>query len=194
MKTFKQTIEKPLLVIKYDESSPSPREWDNVGLFIAKESRYQTPDGKDSVIYEIMIETAEEAEGTVHHMELIKKAAKDQGIKITDIYPVVRYEHGGVSYTRGTRKGFDCSNCGFYIVTTNTLEDKTETTESIAEKIDQELKIYTQWANSEVYRFTLYDEAGEVADSCGGFYSIEDIRGNLPEDWKDEDLNQYLNA
>jgi len=43
-----------------------------------------------------------------------------------------------------------------------------------------------------VYRFTLYDEDGGVEDSCCGFYDIEDIRGYLPEEWKNEDLTKYL--
>jgi hypothetical protein len=45
--------------------------------------------------------------------------------------------------------------------------------------------------NSEVYRFVLYDEKGEIEDSCGGFYDIEDIKEHLPEDWKDEEMSNY---
>jgi hypothetical protein len=38
----------------------------------------------------------------------------------------------------------------------------------------------------------LYNEKGDIEDSCGGFYDIEDIRESLPEEFKDEDLSKYV--
>ena len=35
-------------------------------------------------------------------------------------------------------------------------------------------------------------ETGEIEDSCGGFYDIEDIREHLPEEFKSEDLTAYI--
>lgn len=206
MKTYITNIEKPRLVIQYDEAE-SPRHDDGkTGFFFTKESRYQSPDGTSHELYRIMLETSEEAKDTAHHMELIKEQAHkefkesaprdgnshNEELHIIEIHPVYRYEHGNVAYKRGTSAGFDYSNCGFYIVTASSISGRTETTESIAKAIDEELETYTSWANGEVYRFTLYDENGEVEDSCGGFYSIEDIREYLPEDWKDEKLEDYI--
>jgi hypothetical protein len=58
--------------------------------------------------------------------------------------------------------------------------------------IKSELETYTKWANGEVYGFTLYDDKGELEDSCYGFYDIDDIKEHLPAEWKDEDLTAYI--
>ena len=47
-------------------------------------------------------------------------------------------------------------------------------------------------ANGEVYEFVLYDEEGNIKDSCSGFYSIDEIKDCLGEEFQDEDLNEYL--
>lgn len=208
MKTYNKTISSPRLVIEYDEHAENPRTFDggNIGYFFTKEGRHISPDGTKHSLYHAMIETSEEAKDTAHHIELMHakgremfKEAKANGLEnaeeyhiITDeIHPVYRYEHGNVAYRRGTAAGFDYSNCGFYIVTAAGISGKAWTSEEIAKQIDRELEEYTAWANGEVYRFTLYDENGEEVDSCGGFYDIEDIREHLPEEWKDERLEEY---
>lgn len=208
MKTYNKTISAPALVIEYDQDAESPRAWDNVGFFFTKESRYKSPDGNTHHLYQIMIETEDDAKDTAHHMELIKEKARaeflesgpkagsshDEELHIIEIHPVYRYEHGNVIYRRGVSGGFDYSNCGFYIVTAQSISGRTMTAETIAEAIDAELVEYTKWVNGDVYAFTLYDENGEQVDACGGFFDIEDIREHLPEDWKDEPLMPYLKA
>lgn len=198
MKTYKKEINVPRLVIRQEEWAESPRKDSNIGYFFTKEGKYNSPDGKENPLYKLMIECGEEAEDTKDHIRLmiIKgqemfRETKNEDLHIIEIHPVYRYEHGGVMYKRGTANGFDYSNCGFYIVTAKSLEGETYTSEKITEIIDAELEIYNKWVNGEVYQFTLYDDKGEIEDSCSGFYDIEDIREHLPEDWKDEDLNQY---
>ena len=199
MKTYTTTVEKPLLVIEYDTNCESPRKEDlNIGYFLTAQSRFESPDGNTHPLYNIMMETQEGAENTNHHMVLIKERATEEGINILYIYPVHRYEHGNVIYRRGVASGFDVSNCGFYIVTEDTLKEYLNSDTNAKEKeieawIDIELDIYTQWVNGAVYRFELYNEDGELEDSCGGLYDIIDIKGYLPEEWKDEDMGQYLN-
>lgn len=60
MKTYKETIEKPRLVIKYDEYSESPREWSNLGYFITVDRNYNSPD-KHEILRNIVEKTGEEA-------------------------------------------------------------------------------------------------------------------------------------
>lgn len=206
MKTYKKTIEAPRLLIEYDDCAESPRGWDNIGHFFTREKRYNSPDGNTDILYKLMLETAEDAKNADDHIRLMKLNAStmfknsepkdgnshDEHLHIIDIFPVYRYEHGGVSYKRGTAQGFDYSTCGFYIVTAQSISGATYTTEDIEKAIDNELETYTQWCNREVYRFVLYDENGEVSDSCGGFYDIEDIRDLLPEDLKNERLDEYM--
>jgi len=207
MKTYSKIIQTPQLVIEYDNAIESPRKDDgNIGYFFTKEDRYKSPDGNIHPLYEIMLETADEAENTNYHIERMKKRASElfaksspkngnshnEDLHIIEIHPIYRYEHGDVIYKRGTFKGFDYSNCGFYFITAQSISGQTETSASIAKSIDNELSIYSQWANGEVFAFTLYDEKGEIIESCGNFYDIEDIREYLPKGWEKEDLNEYF--
>jgi len=192
MKTFQTTVTSPQLVIEHDDSPESPREWDNVGYFITAERNHGCPDNNQE-LEEIVRETQHSATNTESHMALVKSEVETElKEKVLYIAPVYRHEHGNVIYRRGTAEGFDVSNCGFYIVTKKSSHIDTFS-KSIAEKIiDQELETYTNWCNGEVYRFTLFDEDGEYVDDCGGFYDIEDIREHLPEEWKEEPLEQYV--
>ena len=202
MHTYKKEIEQQRLVIGYDESSESPREWGNLGYFITIDRNYNSPDDNNDFM-EIIKETGDEANSQAEHMKMIKKEIRSRlDEEVLAIYPVVKYEHGGVVYKLGTIHGFDYSNNGFYIVTDKTVKEYgTDNTNKNTAKqakvferiIKGELDIYNHYINGEVYGFTLYDEQGEVSDSCWGFYDIEDIREHLPKEWKDEDLTDYIN-
>ena len=196
MKTIKQTITKeiPQLEISYDTAAENPREYgDNLGYFISIDRDYNSPD-KHAELEAIVKNTGQEAESQAQHMKLITDLiATDLQEKVIYITPIVKYEHGNVSYSRGARHGFDFSNNGFYIVTDKTFKNSYSKKNEIEKNIDAELKIYNQYVNGEVYCFTLYDTSGDIEDSRGGYYSIEDIRGDLPDEWKDEDMNEYFN-
>ena len=196
MKTFTKTTitEEPKLVIKYDESPESPREWSNLGYFITIDRNYYSPD-KNEELKELIKECGESAESQKEHIKFIKNnwnKTMYPNNKIIAIYPIVKYEHGGVVYRRGEQHGWDYSNNGFYIITDKTAEELGTEPKYFEKVIDQEIEVYNKYVNGEVYGFTLYNDAGEVEDSCWGFYDIEDIRENLPEEWKNEDLDEYL--
>lgn len=194
MKTYTKTAitTDPLLVIEHDEYCSSPREWSNLGYFITVDSRQYSPDNKQWII-DIVKDTGERATSQEEHIKLIKNDIELCGEeKVLAIYPVVKYEHGGVSYRLGTAHGFDYSNNGFYIITDKTQKELGTKAKDYERIIKNELEVFNKWINGECYQFCLYNEQGEVDDSCGGFYDIEDIREYLPEDWKDEDLTKYL--
>lgn len=193
MLTYKKTIEKQRLSIEFDSYSDSPRTWDNIGYFITVESRNISPDGNPENLRRL-IESAyyDDKENTIDsHMKLIQKY---WGEDFKSIVPITRYEHSGVKYSVGAKTGWDYSMCGFYIITQEQWEDAGQPDDdTMLEIVKTEIDLYNQWANGEVYRFTLQDENGEFQDSCGGFYDIEDIRYELPEEFKDVDLHDYLN-
>lgn len=194
MRTFTKTTTttEPLLEITREDYSSSPREWSNLGYFITVDRNYSSPD-KNECLERIVKETGETAEDQDDHIKLIKKEV-DESLdeKVLEIYPVTKYEHSGINYSLGNRNGFDCSNNGFYIITDKTVKEVGTKKEDFEKAIEQELDIYNKYCNGEVYSFVLFDEKGELIDSCGGFYDIEDIKAYLPEDWKDEDLQEYF--
>lgn len=197
MKTYKETIKIPRLVIKYDEDAETPRNWDsNLGYFYTKDDQTQSSDGSDTEIYQIMIETGDEAESQADHIKLMtKRINKETGEKVVKIYPIVKHEHGNIYYHLGTAHGFDDSNNGFYIITDKSLKASgyvKKTNKAFREGIEMELNSFNDWLNGNIYSFMLYDKDGEAKDSCGGFYDIEEIRQYLPKDWKNEDLNKYV--
>lgn len=195
MKTYTKqiTVTRPMLEIQYDDNAESPRTWSNLGYFITQDRRYTSPDDHPDFM-EVIKETGEYATSTENHMTLIKKEIESRftGEKVLAIYPVCKYEHSGVVYSLGTKHGFDYSNNGFYIVTAKTAKELGTPKKSFEKVIADELNTYTQWANGEVYGFALYDEKGELVNSCWGFYDIEDIKNALPTEWKDENLLEYI--
>ena len=193
MKTYKKTIEKTCLDIQYDEGCESPRSWSNLGYFITVDSRHNSPD-KHEQLEQFVKDTGEEATSQEEHIRMIKEDYEWENSeeKIIAIYPIVKYEHGGVAYSLGTSHGFDYSNNGFYIVTTESQKETGVLEKDFEKCIKQELKSYNQYVNGEMLMFILYDKNGEVVDSCGGFYDIEDMREYLPKEWNKEDLSEYL--
>jgi len=193
MKTYTKTTitSEPRLKIEHEDSPESPREWGNLGYFITQYSRYNSPDTEPH-IQSVIKDAGEIAESQEQHIEMIKKILNEEGEKVIAIYPIVKYEHSGVSYSLGTMHGFDYSNNGFYIITEKTQKEVGTEKKDFEKVIKDELEVYNQWCNGEVYRFTLFDKNGEFVDSCGGFYDIEDIKEYLPKEWKNEDLTEYM--
>lgn len=194
MKTITYTTQKTInqLKITHGDIAESPRNWSNLGYFITIDRNYRSPDNNQDII-NIVKDTGDNATSQEDHIKLIKKAIKDQlNEKVVAIYPIVKYEHGGISYSLGSKHGFDYSNNGFYIITDKTQNLLGTPKKSFEKVIKQELEEYNQYINGEVYQFTLYNEQGEIVDSCGGFYDLEDIKDHLPEEWKDETLSDYI--
>lgn len=195
LKTYtKQTTEtKPRLLIEHDEYAINPRkQCDNLGYFITIDRNYNSPDDNDT-LKSIIKTTSDEVNNQDEHIKLIKKEVYNEtGEKVIAIYPVVKYEHSAVVYRLGTQKGFDYLNNGFYIITDKTQKEFGTKRKDFEKVIAQELKDYTQWCNGEVYQYILFDEKGEYLDGCSSFYSIDDIKENLPDEWKKENLLDYM--
>jgi hypothetical protein len=190
--TYTATVEKPRLVIVHDDIE-SPRIYqDNLGYFITVGNKYNSPDHKP-VLEAIVKQTGEEAQDLDDHIHMIRQRVADEMNEVvTAIYPVYRHEHGNVLYKRGTAQGFDVSNNGFYIVTNKGEEKYGDHAKPIEALIDGELEEYTAWANGEVYSWTLYGEDGEEIDAGGGYFDLDEIKAELPKEWQNENLLNYI--
>jgi hypothetical protein len=190
-----------MLEIGYDLMGDNPRNWDNLGWFITCESDYISPDEYPE-LRDWIKKTGDEASDVKEHIEKIKEFFNETDEEVLAIYPITRFEHGVVKYFLGTSNGFDYSNCGFYIITSDTIKayglSKKELKGNTEKIIEGELKMYNHYVNGEVYFFKLYDENGEVIESGGDIFGdlddvFEEIKGYLGKEWENEDMNDYFN-
>ena len=190
MKTYKATIERPKLVIDYDYDVDSPRNWSNLSILVIRNGL-----GDNDEYLNRELENSQHKVGCAEdHLELMKEIVEEHlGSKVIYADFISKYEHSGVRYFIGQSSGWDYSNIGFVFVTEDSLKKIGCAEEDVKKIVKQEIETFSQWANGEVYHFTLYDDEGNVEDSCGGFYDLEEIREHLPEEWQEEDLTKYIN-
>lgn len=160
------------LKISYDEISDSPRDWCNLGTFITWERGSSSPDTNDFARPEDFMEWwTENGEGGV-------------------LLPVFKFEHSGVAYSTvpfGDR--WDSGQVGFIYALAGTIEHDLIDKDRTEECLQAEVVEYSQWANGEVYSYTLerrvahecgcdncdYD-GWDLVDSCGGYVGGIDLR------------------
>lgn len=157
---------------------------------------------EEEKIREIFLKIAEIASSAEDHFNKTKNKIKSEGLKGFSVFPVVKYEHGMVALSIGTI-GSCRFDSGFWgvLVYDNTSLGRRLTPAVQAEK---DIKKIEQWMNGDIYRYTLYEKVKNCSceschsyelveiDSCGGFYDIEDIRSELPEEFKNKDLSGYF--
>jgi hypothetical protein len=167
--------------IIHSDTDVSPREWCNIGYALTAERRYYSPD-KNDVLMQIMKDTGDYANTAQEHIKgMTKRIKKEKEVseKVLFIFPITKYEHSGVSYSVGDNRScpFDSGIAGFYFVTQEKWTEcmgKTRATYAKAKKIAQdEMRIYTQFCNGDLYGYSIEDENGDFVDSCGGFYETE---------------------
>lgn len=162
------------LKIQYDQDNEGPREWDNLGTFVAWHRRYTVGDEQPS-------EDPEE----------YRKALPDDEI----ILNVFMYEHGNVSYSTAPFScAWDSGQVGF--IHCNPADEFAQgmEEEDIRKALAAEVETYSQWASGDVYGFILEEfipaECGdpdhgewETSDSCWGFYGT---------DWETNGMSEHI--
>ena len=138
------------------------------------ERRYKSPDAMPvrGNVFESMAKTF----NCAGHTDSIESALDRKAVWL----PVWKYEHGAVAYAAATSNPFHCEwdsgQAGYVFVTLADVRKEygvTRVTKAIRAKalevLRQEVETYSQWANGEVYAYTVTDANGEETDSCGGF-------------------------
>lgn len=196
MKTIEitATITKPQLEIYYDDNTENPREWSNLGLIISKQSVITDEECKPLI--QDLINIQSKVGNMKEHLQEMNKIVADYfNSEIVFSIPLLKYEHSGIKYYTGYNDSrWDCGCVGFVFVTESKLKEIGIENEfdKISQSIDNEMETLTQWVNSEIYRFVLFDEQGEEVERCTGFYDLEYIKEYLPKEWQKEDLEQYI--
>ena len=163
-----ETIESGDRIVKIycDDSSESPREWDNLGTMALYHGRYCV---------------AQESEFG-EPRELVEEMQKN-GKKYIAL-PVFMYDHSGVALSTGRQYPFNCpwdsGQLGWIFVTREQVRKEWKV-QRISPKLRAqvenilrgEVETYGAYLNGNVYGYVAEDQDGEHLDSCWGFYGFD---------------------
>ena len=172
--------EKQRLTITQDGYPESPREWDNVAEFIGvgRALRYG--------FFDTVVDDSDELSEYLHKV----------GDRVE--IPLYIYKHSGIAVHTYKSCGWDSSRVGVAVISKEkALFELNCTAENWKEKareaIDQELETLNQYLEGDIYCYCLERvekckycgaEHAEEIDSCCGFFGIDSIIGDLPDEWQ----------
>ena len=130
------------LIVEYDESCESPREWCPAGNFITWDNRYNSPD-----------------DNPFSYPQEFEEWWEDSG-KGGVCLPVYKYEHGGVAFSTGPFScQWDSGQVGYIYVTADEIAHEWGGVQDLLglaeECLTAEVETYSKWANGECYGFVL---------------------------------------
>jgi hypothetical protein len=171
-----ERIDNYEIEIYQDESTESPRSWDNLGTMICFHRRYNLGDKHNFSV--------EEAQDMTKGKDIIS-------------LPLYLYDHSGITMnTTGFSCSFDSGCVGFIYVTKEKVRKEYNVkriTQEIIDKVTNvlkgEVKTYDQYLTGDVYGYKIFKvsecnlgcEHKEELDSCWGFYGedycMEEAKG-----------------
>ncbi len=171
--------EDKILEIYQDEFPESPRECDNLGIMICGHQNYDLGDEQyDKDTFDGKVSAATE-KLNLHLMD-----------------------HSGLWMSTGPfamdPQGWDSGIVGVIYTTEQKITEmfgnrKRPSKEKIAGMLEEEVKIYNQYLQGDIYCYTisevktcsLGEEHKEIIDSCSGFYNVDDIISDVgAENWE----------
>jgi hypothetical protein len=164
------------VTISVDPEPSSPRDWDNLGTMVTWHRRYELGDVRWTD-YGAQIEGRQLTDPNValRYLRLIH-GAEIVMLGLIDHSGISMYVGGGPAV--GDSQGWDSGTVGFIYVTRETIvrehgADTPESRENARACLVSEVETYDQYLRGDVYGYTVEDEAGNVLDSCWGFYGAE---------------------
>ncbi len=212
-----------------DDDAPNPREeFDNIGEMVCWHSNYILGDkainprklSPQAFLWDL-VWAYEEPD----ILEVLVDRAADEYRKVSveDLWPLLEkfyvsapcwlYDHSGLSMSRGSQCMWDSGQVGFQYVPLRKLRelygaDKTE--EQLRglgkELLDQELEVYDQYLQGDVWGYVIEDADGVEVDSCWGHFGLQYAKDSANEavealvesraraDWEDEMEKQSKDA
>lgn len=152
-------------IITHDECADSPRTWDNVGTVAlhtraARHYRF----GDETLDAEYLQELI--SSGEYLHL------------------PIYLYDHGGITIsTARFQCRWDSACVGIIYVKRSDLPAIAQqwghtpwTDEQVLDILQSEIAVLDQYLTGDIYHYRIEDDKGNVLDSCGGLYGMEDAR------------------
>jgi hypothetical protein len=159
------------VVVLIDEDCASPREHDNVGVFLTWDRKSVSPD-KNS--YKCGVD--------------FEDACKSWDVLIL---PVYKYEHGVVIFsTTPFSCPFDSGQVGYIYCEKDKVVEvwgdySPESQQKALNCLRLEVETYSDWANGYCYGFKKYDKYNEddeeEIDSCYGFIGLDHFKSGLAQ-------------
>lgn len=157
--------------IENDDMADDPRDFDNLGKMVLAHKRYGFANEIDFDF------------GAYHSWNEVEGALIDMGYRIQ---PVYMYDHSGLSFSMGGygvgwyHAQWDAGQIGYIVVKDADIRKwfgVKRITDAVLSKaidvLDSEVKEYGAYCNGDVCRWFLYDQDGELIDSCGGYYDCD---------------------
>lgn len=168
-----------ILEIHTSEYPEDPREWSNLGIMACGHPDY--------VLGDVQIESQEDYD------EHVKGAAV--------MLPMFLLYHSGLHISTAPSEldpdGWDTSRIGVIYATRDGIREcfgsDLPSDEKVRDLLESEIETYNRFLSGDVYEYVLYEaktcdlgeEHREVADSCGGFYDLDDIYSDTESrDWE----------
>lgn len=156
------------IALHRDNWAESPREWDNLGkIFVGNRCQYVRNEMTDLDFSDWSSGNKEEDREKLEKMGYL-------------VYPLSVYDHSGWTIRIAEMSGWDCGMIGWYLIDKEQAKKDwkwKKLTRKRLEHLDQiaesEIKTLDDWAQGNVWEFTLFRNDEEV-DTCGGFYGDED--------------------
>ncbi len=98
--------------------------------------------------------------------------------------PVYLYEHSGITInTTGFNCLWDSGQLGYIFIDRKSACEQygwkrlsAKRIEQVKKDLVQEIEVYDKYLSGEAYTVSILDADGEIADSCGSFFNIEEAK------------------
>lgn len=186
MYTYKELnlAENHKLIISYDDSAESPRDWCNMGIMACEHRRYDLGD----------TEVPRPDFNNYENWDEYKQALIDDfgAIVILPLYP---YDHSGITMaTSPFNCRWDSGQVGFIYTTEEKVKEAFGRIDDliltqVEFNLQAEVELYDEYLRGNVFWFELTKD-DEPVDSCSGFYGTNFKENGLldyiPQEYREE--------
>lgn len=186
--------------IRQDDCPTSPRDWDNLGTIALKDNRYvsgdeefsdatewlerlaKTTDRQNEHMYEIAKDKYEHTLSRGNVLRAYHEALLERIERNYIILPVYAYIHSGISLSTGPYScPWDSGLMGWIYVPKDNVRKEygvkrinKKLHDKVTEVLRDEIKVFGDYIDGDVYGYEVLDPQGEYVDSCWGYFGSSD--------------------